>query len=268
MVIEYNTEYITRIIEDIYILTDISISLLDTNYNLIATCRNRQKYCDTLHSIEKERLNCVRCDRKILDKCRSSKKLEHHICRSGLYDSAMPLIKDDTIAGFLIMGQVRSEGSPCSPKHLPATDAYTSEKLSQLYKDIPVISKNHLKALYDLLPHILFDTAIKLVHDSFVCEISDYIDANLQKKLSINHLCSKFFVSKNRLYEIFENNLGNTVTGYINERRIHRAKLLLSETNEPIFKIAEAVGIYNYTYFCKLFKKLCAVTPTQYRMMK
>ncbi|MBQ9976448.1 MAG: AraC family transcriptional regulator [Clostridia bacterium] len=29
--------------------------------------------------------------------------------------------------------------------------------------------------------------------------------------------------------------------------------------------IAEKVGIYNYTYFCELFKKLSGVTPTEYR---
>ena len=266
MVIEYNIEYINRIIKDISALAGISINLLDANYNILASCRNTQKYCDTLHSIERERIQCNQCDKKILKKCRQSKKLEHHICRSGLYDSAMPLIKDDTIVGFLIMGQIRSSRSPALPKELPRVDANTLEKLSVLYNDIPIISKNRLNALYDLLPHILFDNAIQIVHDSFICEVSDYIDENLQNNLSINHLCSKFFVSKNRLYEAFQSNLNSTVTEYINERRIHRAKILLINTNEPIFKIAESVGIYNYTYFCKLFKKLCGVTPTQYRM--
>ena len=268
MVIEYNIEYINRIIEDISVLTGISINLLDTDYNIITTCSKTQKYCDTLQSIDNGKMYCAQCDRKILDKCRQSKKMEYHICKSGLYDSAIPLIKDDIIAGFLIMGQIRSSRSPSLPKKLPHADANTLEKLSVLYNDIPILSKNRLNALYDLLPYILFDNAIQIVHDPFICNISDYIDANLHNNLSINHLCAKFYISKNRLYEAFQNNLNSTVTEYINERRIYHAKILLTNTNEPVFKIAEAVGIYNYTYFCKLFKKLCNITPTQYRMMK
>jgi|GEM_PF-5885560 len=39
---------------------------------------------------------------KILNRCRISKKLESHICRAGLYDSAMPIIKDDNVVGFVV----------------------------------------------------------------------------------------------------------------------------------------------------------------------
>lgn len=265
MIIKYNTEKLWRIITDITTLTGISIAILDTDYNTIIRGPQSKEYCSLLQTIEIEKKYCRQCDMRILNKCRSSKILESHICRAGLYDSAMPIKKDDNIVGYIIMGQVRSMDSPALPKYLPDTDAQTLKTLKELYEQTPVISKNQLEALYDLLPHILFDSAIEFVYDPVAIDILKFIDANLQADLSIKQLCKRFYISKNRLFAIFRENLGCTVVGYINEQRIKRAKDLLKHSNDSVFNIAEKVGIYNYTYFCKLFKKLSGVTPTEYR---
>lgn len=127
------------------------------------------------------------------------------------------------------------------------------------------MTEKQLQGLYDLLPHFLFNDAIEIVYDPFVNEAINYIEENLERKISVEHLCNKFHVSKNYLYEAFKANLSNTVTGYINEARIRRAKELLEQTNLSVYQIAEKVGVENYTYFCKLFKKLSGTTPTQYR---
>ena len=218
-----------------------------------------------MQKLEIERKYCNQCDKRILTRCRSTKKLECHICRAGLYDSAMPIMKYDTIVGFVIMGQVRSETSPASPQYLPDANPQTLKQINQFYEELPFISKKRLEALYDLLPQILFGDAIEIVYDSIVTEVVEFIDANLQEKLSVNRLCKKFYISKNYLYEAFRNNFGNTITEYINEQRIKQAKELLKQSNDPVYKIGEKVGINNYAYFCKLFKKIVGVTPTEYR---
>jgi hypothetical protein len=92
----------------------------------------------------------------------------------------MPIIKYDTIVGFVIMGQVRSEKSPAIPQYAPHIDSETLVQLNQLYEKIPFIPQNRLEALYDLLPRILFDSAIDFVYDSSLIEILKFIDANLQ----------------------------------------------------------------------------------------
>ena len=265
MVIKYNTEQLTHILEDIFILTGISIDILDADYNSITTSTKKQKYCSLLQTFEIERKKCAQCDKKILERCRATKKLESHICRTGLYDSAMPIIKYGTIVGFIIMGQVRSGSSPDFPQYIPDTDPHTLKKLNKIYQELPFISQNRLEALYDLMPHILFNNAIEIVYNSILTELLEFINANLQENLSVNELCQKFHISKNYLYDTFQSNLNNTVTGYINEQRIKRAKELLRQSNHTVYKIGEMVGVDNYTYFCKLFKKLSGVTPTEYR---
>ena len=265
MIVRYHKEKLTRIVEDIFNLTGISISILDTDYHRIATSSQKQEYCRLLQTVEAERKRCLHCDKNILDACRRTGQLEYYICRAGLYDCAMPIVKHDTVIAFVIMGQIRSADSPPTPDYLPDTDACTVDTLDRLYSKTPFMTERQLLSLYDLLPHILFNDAIEIVHDPFIDQAVKFIDENLTQKISISDLCETFHVSKNYLYVTFRNNLNNTVTGYVNEQRIRRAQELLERTNESVYQIAESVGIGNYTYFCKLFKKLNGVTPTEYR---
>ena len=265
MIIKYNEERLKRIIEDIYILTGISIAVLDTEHNSITTTMQKQEYCLLLQKTGEEAKLCYECDQKILQKCTSSKKLERHICRAGLYDCAMPIIKYDTIIAYVIMGQIRSSGSPVVSDYTPDADVRTIEKLRELYTQTSFLSEKQLSGLYDLLPHILFNDAIEIIYDPLANKIIEFINENLHRKISINELCTNFHISKNFLYEIFRNNLNNTVTGYINDQRIRRAKELLKQTKHPAFQIAEKVGVDNYTYFCKLFKKTTGTSPADYR---
>lgn len=263
MIIKYNTEQLNRIIKNIYDLTGIAISVLDTKYNVLTKCKTVQDYCSVLQ--KKEKLHCCECDMILLEKCRASKELENHICFAGLYDAAMPIIKNDTIVGFAIMGRVRSANSPISPHHLPDIDAKKLKKLKKLYNELPFITEDKLMALYDLLSFVIFDSAIQIVYDPLVTEIINFIEANFRENISIDYLCSKFHISKNRLYKAFNDNLRSTVNMYITERRLNYAKELLLKTNDPVYIISQNAGIGNYAYFCRLFKEKNGVTPTQYR---
>lgn len=265
MIIKYNNEQLNRIIKNIHTLTGISISVLDTKYNVLAKCQTVQDYCSVLQKTETERFRCRECDMILLEKCRASKAMENHICFAGLYDAAMPIIKNDTIVGFAIMGRVRSANSPISPHLLPDIDSKTAKKLKKLYNELPFITEDKLMTLYDLLSFVIFDSAIQIVYDPLVTEIINFIEANFRENLNIDYLCSKFHISKNRLYKSFNNNLGSTVNLYITELRLNLAKSLLYSSDEPVYQIAQNVGIDNYAYFCKLFKKRNGVTPTEYR---
>lgn len=265
MIIKYDTEQLRRIIKNIFELTGISISVLDTEYNVLTRSTRGNDYCSFLQSIEQERSYCRKCDQEILEKCRLSKKLEKHICRVGLYDAAIPIIKHDTVVGFALMGRVRSSNSPAFPKYLPETDSESIEKLKSMYDELPFIAEERLMALYDLLSFIIFDNSIQIVYDPLATEIVDFINENFTKNLTINYLCSRFHISKNRLYKAFSDNFGSTVNMYVTECRLKKAKELLCESDDSVYKISQIVGIDNYTYFCRLFKKIVGITPSGYR---
>ena len=45
------------------------------------------------------------------------------------------------------------------------------------------------------------------------------------------------------------------------------AKEQLTSTDRSLSEIASSIGIENYTYFCRLFKRTAGVSPTAYRKL-
>ena len=258
MKVRYNLERLQRILSDLSILTGISLSVLDADRNRLTGCAHENDYCTAIQQrgdLEK----CRHCDMSLMDRCVQSRQVERHICHAGLCDLAMPVLKGGMVAGYLLMGRVRS---PQSPAH--STDA----SLDSLYRQIPFFTEEKLLSLADLLPQILFESNVELEPDDLARQAAEYIDAHFSGKLSVDDLCSALHISKNRLYEVFHAHFGCTVNAYLTQRRIEQAKRLLAETEEPVYWVAEQIGIDNYTYFCRLFKEKTGVTPMQYRKTK
>jgi AraC-like DNA-binding protein len=265
MIIRYDTQRLNAIIKNLFDLTGISISILDQDYRTLTNCSKAEDFCTCLQTVGNERERCMQCDGDILKKCSRTKNLERHICMAGLYDSAMPIMKYDTIVGYVLMGRIRSANSPESLQYIPQTDACTIKQLKMLYGEIPTMAEKQLNALYQLLPLILFDNAIRIIYDPLVNEIVAYIREHLKEDLNVRQLCGKFHISVNYLYNLFRKNLDCSVCDYITEQRMNRAKELIASSELKIYAIAEAVGIDNYTYFCRVFKKRNGCSPTEYR---
>ncbi len=58
---------------------------------------------------------------------------------------------------------------------------------------------------------------------------------------------------------------GKTFHSYLNDYRLQKARLLLSETSLSIESISSAVGFMETKTFCRLFKRQTGITPTEYR---
>jgi len=265
MIIRYDIPRLEELIGNLFDLTGISLSVLDTKYQTLAHCSHPGDFCSCLQKTEEARKHCHSCDNEILKKCSRTGALEGHICAAGLCDSAMPIVKYDTIVGYVIMGRVRSARSPESLQYIPVSDPETQKELKTLYAQIPTLTEKQLSALYAILPSILFDNAIHIVYDPLVNEIVEHISTNLKEELSVSSICQRFHISANHLYNVFRENLDRTVNDYITEQRLTCAKELLASTDDPVYEIAENVGIGNYPYFCRLFKKRMGCTPVQYR---
>ena len=257
MRIRYDVDKMERIIHDLSVLTGISISFLDTERRTLCSSIKDNDYCSFLQTDDKNMRLCNRSDSIILKKCMESRCFEGHVCHAGLFDAAMPIIKDGVFAGIVLMGRV---------KHSSDFDTSgLSAEVKEKYDAVPLFNDVQIASLGSLLPNILFESAIFIEYDSRLNEIAEYVRNNLTERLSVEHICKKFLMSKNSLYASFREHFNTTVTEYITDARMERARSLLKETSAPVYEVAEAVGINNYTYFCKCFKKKEGVSPTEYR---
>lgn len=62
-----------------------------------------------------------------------------------------------------------------------------------------------------------------------------------------------------------QNTWGMSIGEFVTSKRIECAKNLLTTTDMPISEVCHAVGIVEYNYFSKLFKKQTGYTPLAYR---
>lgn len=102
-------------------------------------------------------------------------------------------------------------------------------------------------------------------YSPMVQKVINYINLNLDSALSLKNLADMCFISSSYLSGLFKQEVGTTLTDYINTQRIKRAARRLRNTDVSIAAASEQVGILDVNYFTKMFKKVMGVTPTQYR---
>lgn len=95
--------------------------------------------------------------------------------------------------------------------------------------------------------------------------ILTFIEDNLTKEITIEMLSNSFGLTPNYLSSLFKKETGKGIVEHITRLRIEKACDMLIHTDHKVQYICTAVGISDYFYFSKLFKKYMQVTPTQFR---
>ncbi|MGN1313572.1 MAG: response regulator, partial [Lachnospiraceae bacterium] len=126
-----------------------------------------------------------------------------------------------------------------------------------------------IRLLLDTLPHKEpdFDTG-ELTAPSLnptIQGILTFIEDNLTKEITIEMLSNSFGLTPNYLSSLFKKETGRGIVEHITRLRIEKACDMLIHTDHKVQYICTAVGISDYFYFSKLFKKYMQVTPTQFR---
>ncbi|MEN5018469.1 superoxide response transcriptional regulator SoxS [Erwinia sp. Eh17-17] len=103
------------------------------------------------------------------------------------------------------------------------------------------------------------------MHDDIISTLTEWIDSNLEKTLSIDEVAAKSGYSKWHLQRMFRSVTKQTLGGYIRERRLTLAAEALRATQRPVFDIALQYGYDSQQTFSRVFRRQFAQTPTAYR---
>ncbi len=91
------------------------------------------------------------------------------------------------------------------------------------------------------------------------------IDADLSCDLSTGKIASTLGVSAPYLSSLFKKEIGQTLTGFVLDKRMKAAASLIARTELQIQTVALNCGIVDVQYFSKLFKKKYGIAPSEYR---
>lgn len=120
--------------------------------------------------------------------------------------------------------------------------------------------------LFQLLSHFMVYSKDKYdIVDNRILRVVKYIRNNIHKDISIEELKDMCCLSKDHFIRLFKNDLQETPTQYIIQRKIERAQLMLITSDLLIKDIAYELSFENISYFNRLFKKATGLTPSDYR---
>lgn len=92
-----------------------------------------------------------------------------------------------------------------------------------------------------------------------------YINANVEKNITIDMLARKYDISPSALKRCFKAKTGLPVYTYIRRKKMKKAKELLKESDMSVTNIAYHLGFINSSKFSSAFTSVVGERPSSYR---
>jgi two-component system, response regulator YesN len=95
--------------------------------------------------------------------------------------------------------------------------------------------------------------------------IEEYLQQHYQEDVTLQEIADTFFLSREYISRKFKQEYNLTITDYLLNIRLAKAKKLLENPYLKIYEVAYGVGYGNEKYFSKVFKKQVGATPNEFR---
>ena len=273
MLINFNIEKLDRLLYDFYHITGMTVSIWDSQFQQLSfQPKEMQNFCRTIRKSPEINHRCFLSDKKVCQECARTGKPTVHHCHAGLVDIAIPIKFKDTVLGYMMFGQIADSNL--------AEQRHNLEKLANeldmdyvdlysIYSTLEAYDKSKVDSAANLLKlatrSLWLSEYIEIGYNTLASKLDDYIRNHLSEDLSVENLCDKLGISKNRLYETAHDSFGTPIGKYVTDCRMEEAKRLLNTTDLPVSRISSMVGISDYNYFTKVFKASVGIPPLRYR---
>jgi AraC-like DNA-binding protein len=92
-----------------------------------------------------------------------------------------------------------------------------------------------------------------------------YVQENFHRPITRESVAEHFGLAPNHVSRLFRKEGFMKFNDYLNLVRVNRAKFMLQNYSMTLKEIAASCCYSDAAYFCRVFKKTCKVTPTEYR---
>ncbi len=269
-----NTSNLYKAFRDFHTLTNIRIVLFDNQGQiLLAYPESKSEFCTLIEQDEALEQRCSDCDYANFQLCSKAKQIVHYRCHMGLSEAIVPIYDTNGILGFVMFGQVlMQEGAKLTREELHrqlSEDDFPG--IHAAIDAIPVKTSAELEAtitiLKALVSYLMSNQWVTPAKSEFIRHMDSFIEANLDKNITVNDICAEFHIKRTRLYSIANEYLGCSIAAYIRNQRIAHACKMLRDTDMSVSAIAYAVGFSDYGHFSRIFQQLQGKSATSYRRL-
>jgi len=101
--------------------------------------------------------------------------------------------------------------------------------------------------------------------DGPIRDLQYWMEKNSASECALSSLAARAGMSERTFQRRFAQATGLSVTRYVQELRIEKARGLLERTTMPVSEICWAVGYGDASAFSRLFRSICGVSASEYR---
>lgn len=142
---------------------------------------------------------------------------------------------------------------------------FESSHRKELYKN-PIYDINWCANILNIIRIYAEEKQKTASHDNVVFKpVLQHMTKNINKNIKIEEMANLVYMQPTYFIRRFKKTYGLPPCAYFNRMKIYKAMGMLAGTDNSIESIALTVGIGDTSYFARLFKKYCGVSPSKYR---
>lgn len=240
--------------------------------------KNENPFCSLMAKTSRTCAACLETQAKLAEGAGTEPRTV--TCFAGLCDTAVPVQVDNKIIGFLQTGQVLLK------KPTKAQFDRTAKKLMEWGLDVDLRALEEQFFATRIIKPAQYEAMVRLLtiyaqHLSLVCnqilvqqqnaeppkiaKAREFIAQHQADDISLGDVARAVNTSSYYFCKMFKQATGLNFTDYLSRVRIEKAKNLLLNPNLRVSEVAYEVGFQSLTHFNRVFRKLCGMSPTDYR---
>lgn len=261
-----------QFLKNLYLLTGMSATLYNSHRMWIASYPGIDGgICRILRTDKNAHMRCRANDAEALSVCSKTKKMIVYRCHMGVYEILIPLYDQDSVCGYLMLGQAIDDSEESRMTYIEALRHAQPETDIKVLEDAVnnayAISEEKLLAIAHVAQiyaaHMIDKKVIKKDVNSLANLVAVYIREHLTEKITNAELCYVFLCDRKKMVSEFKKVHGVTIVEYTNNLRLRLARQMLQKNpNFTISYVSSAAGFAYQGYFSTLFYKKYGMSPT------
>jgi AraC-like DNA-binding protein/ligand-binding sensor protein len=217
-------------------------------------------YCSLVRGDLGDDALCEECDSTHREIARQKRELVHYRCHAGLEEAVKPLYCDDSLMGFIMIGQMRVAAEAPADKISRWRRKHGAGRLKESFAEVPFVSTS-------LYPHLLglFSTLVDLILSRHMISIRgrtlldpllDRMREDCSRKLSLSEAAAFLGRSSYHLAHLLKRHYGRTFKQLQTAICLEHADELFSRVPDIAVKeVATRCGFDDPLYFSRVYRR-------------